>query len=118
MDSLLDELKELGVDTEEACQRVMGKTDFYERMLKKFVATALDLEVMSYLQEGDYEKALEHAHTMKGVTGNLSLTPLFSAYTDIVAALRANENEKAKQLLEDILPVQESIIACIERSTS
>lgn len=112
---LISELQALGVNTHEAVERFNNNSALYVKMLGKFTGAVEGLEVMPYLESGDLEKAVTNAHTLKGVTGNLSLTPLYKAYTDIVALLRANDPDKAKQILSDILPVQSDIIACIEK---
>jgi hypothetical protein len=111
--NLLQELNNLGVDTEDALKRFMNNTSLYERMLGKLPKNIGELEVMPYLETGNYSQALTNAHTIKGVTGNLSVTPLFTGYTNIVALLRQNEPEKAKSVLEEILPIQNQIISCI-----
>lgn len=115
--NLTDELKELGVNIDEALKRFMNNSALYIKMLGKLTSTVSELEVMPFLENGNYDKALENAHTLKGVTGNLSITPLYTAYTDIVALLRENNPEKAKSVLEGILPVQEKIISCIRENT-
>ena len=114
---IIAELNALGVNTDEALTRFMKNTALYVRMLGKFPAAVKDADVMACFEAEDHEKALAAAHTLKGVTGNLSLTPLFTAYTDIVALLRADEPDKAEAVLKDILPVQEKIIACIEKNS-
>ncbi|MBD5501652.1 MAG: hypothetical protein HDR10_10710 [Lachnospiraceae bacterium] len=113
--SLLDDLKELDVNTDEGLGRFMNNAALYEKMIKKFNATVADLEVMPHFESGDLDKALTNAHTLKGVTGNLSLTPLYTAYTEIVTQLRANNPEQAKEKLAEILPIQKKIIECIEK---
>ncbi len=112
---LISELGELGVNTNDAMQRFMGNEALYERMLKKLPPVVAQQEVMKYLEEGDYETALVNAHTLKGVMGNLSVTPLFDAYTDIVAFLRENAPEKAKERMQGVLDVQEKVVACIDK---
>ncbi len=114
---LIAELETLGVNTTEALARFMNNSGLYVRMLGKFPAAVKDADVLTHFQAKDYETAVATAHTLKGVTGNLSLTPLFKAYTDIVALLRANEPDKAEAILTEILPVQEKIIACIEKNS-
>lgn len=113
---LLSELEALGVDTEDALKRFSGNSNLFIRMIGKFPASAEGLEVLSFMKEGDYATAVSNAHTLKGVTGNLSITPLYTAYTEIVNRLRANEPDKAMKILEDILPVQEKIINCIKEN--
>ena len=63
----------------------------------------------------DYNEVIEKTHALKGVAGNLSITPLYEAYTKIVDLLRAGKPEEARPVLAQILPVQEEIVACIER---
>lgn len=113
--SLINELKELGADVNDGLNRFMNNSSLYETCLRKFIAAAKNLEVLPCFETGDYEKAVNNAHTLKGLTGNLSITPLYSAYTEIVAMLRNNETENAKKTLMDIIPVQEKIIECIEK---
>ncbi len=114
--SLIEELKELGANTDEALNRFMNNQALYERMLRKLPASVKELNVMKALEEGDTETAFTAAHTIKGVTGNLSLTPLYRAYSDIVAYLRGGEPESAKAVLERILPLQRKMIQCIEKN--
>ena len=113
---LLTELQALGVNTQEAVERLNNNSAFYIKMLGKFTGELENHEVMSYIESGDLEKAVTNAHTLKGLTGNLSLTPLYKAYTDIVACLRDNDPENAKKLLSDILPIQSDIVACLEKN--
>lgn len=112
---LLTELKELGVKTDEALVRFMNNAALYERMLLKFPPNIEKLEVLSYIDSGDYDTAVTNAHTIKGVVGNLSLTPLYTAYTEIVNLLRAGNPEGARQMLVETLPIQEQIVSCIKK---
>lgn len=112
---LLGELKALGVNIDEGMERMMGNTSLYERMLGKFVKMMKDLEVSPDFDENDYAGIIEKAHTIKGASGNLSVTPVYEAYTEIVDLLRSAKPQQAKEVLKNILPVQEEILACIEK---
>ncbi len=112
--SLLDELGGYGADIQDGLNRFANHSALYEKMLKKFPDAVKKTEVNSYFQAGDYETALANAHTLKGMTGNLSLTPLYTAYTDVVALLRQGNPAEARAVFERMLPVQEKIIACIQ----
>lgn len=111
---LISALKELGANTDEALARFMNNSELYVKMLGKFPAAVKDANVPAHFEAKDYESAVSAAHTLKGVSGNLSLTPLFKAYTEIVNLLRAGENDTAEVLLNEILPTQEKILNCIE----
>lgn len=113
--SKIDDLKALGVNVDEALERFMGNGALYEKMLNKLTAAVKDVQVLPFFEAGDHKTALENAHALKGVTGNLSVTPLYKGYTEIVDELRAGNPEKARQVLDDMLPVQEQIIECIEK---
>lgn len=112
---IIEELKALDVNTDEALLRFMNNSELYKKMLLKFPPNIEKLEVMSFIDAGDYKTATENAHTIKGVTGNLSLTPLYTGYTEIVNLLRADKPDEARKILVDLLPVQEQIISCINK---
>lgn len=112
---LLTELKGMGTNIDEGIERCMNNVGLYEKLLKKVPQNMEKLEVLSYFESGDYETALMNAHTIKGVSGNLSLTPLFSAYSDIVNLLRADKPDEAKKILVGILPLQGQIVDCIKK---
>jgi HPt (histidine-containing phosphotransfer) domain-containing protein len=114
MNSNLESLKSLGANIDEAMQRFMNNESLYERMLGKFVKNAAEVEVLTYFDSGDLKTALENAHTLKGVTGNLSLTPLYKGYTEVVALLREEKPDEARKALEELLPVQDKIVDCIK----
>lgn len=112
---LLDELKTYDVNIDEGLERMMGNSSLYERMLIKFVKVMNDLEVDPDFDNNDYAEIIEKTHTIKGASGNLSVTPIYKAYTEIVDLLRGDKPDEAKEVLRNILPVQKEILACIEK---
>ena len=114
--SMVSELQELGADVNDAMQRFMNNASLYERMLGKLPATVNDKPVMEFIEAGDIKTAIENAHTLKGVMGNLSVTPLYKAYPEITNLLREDKPEEAKRVLEECLPIQEQVMTCIENN--
>lgn len=113
--SLTEELKALGADTEEGLERVMGDGPLYEMMLGMFIDTLRDNPIALEEFEGDDPEALiRKVHLLKGTTGNLALTPLFTGYNTALQLLREGAAEAAKAEFERILPVQEQFVACIK----
>lgn len=47
----------------------------------------------------DYKDMIEKAHAIKGEAGNLSITPVYEAYTEIVNLLRADQPAQAREVL-------------------
>lgn len=113
--SLLEELNELGVNTQEALARMNGNASLYERMLVKFVDLMKKTDIDPDFDCNDYDDIIELTHTVKGVSGNLSITPVYEAYSEIVRLLRAGQPEEAKEVLAGIIPVQTEILNCIEK---
>ncbi len=112
---LFEELREIGVDVDDGIDRVMGNAGLYQRMLVKLCEMLKNLPAESAFDEDDISALIEKIHAVKGSTGNLSVTPLYIAYMEILTLLRENKPKRAKAVFEDILPVQNKIIACIEK---
>ena len=90
--SMMEELNALGANTKEGMDRVMGDADLYKMMLGIFV----DSLQADPVREEEFDGAglddlCRKVHTLKGTTGNLSLTPLFDAYMEILGLLRAGQ---------------------------
>ena len=114
--SFFDELRALGVNVDEGLKRINGNENLYKRLLGSFLK-AIDANYVSAdFDFHDYQDVIEKTHALKGTSGNLSLTPIYEAYTQIVDLLRAGKPEEAQPILEKILPVQEEIIQCIKRN--
>lgn len=112
---LIEELKALGVNTEEAVARMAGNVSLYERMLVKFLDMMKNSSVQPDFDRNDYADIIESAHAIKGASGNLSLTPVYEAYSEVVRLLRANQPEEANKVLKKVMPVQTEIMNCIEK---
>lgn len=115
----LEQAAEKGINVDDALQRFMGNEALLEKMLKKLPETVYpsryggngqDLEVAAFLKSGDTTTALANAHTLKGIMGNLSITGLYQAYTDIVTALREGRPTDAEDILTAISGTQKDLL--------
>jgi len=114
--NLTEELKTLGVDTDEGLDRVMGDASLYEMMLGMFVDAIQDNPItLEEFGSDDQEALIRKVHTLKGTTGNLSLTPLFMGYNQALTLLRSGQSAQARAEFEKVLPIQEKIVDCIRR---
>ena len=113
--SLIDELKALGVNTDEAIERMNGSVSLYEKLLVKFSDMMKKSMIQPDFDCDDYDNITETAHAIKGVAGNLSILPIYEAYSEIVKLLRNQQPEQAKVVLEKVIPIQNTIIHCIEK---
>lgn len=112
---LFEELKQLGVDIDGGLARLAGNERLYKKLLGSF-AKAIHVYYVDVDFDGiDYSEEIEKTHAIKGAAGNLSVTPIYEAYTKIVDLLRTDQPEEARKILADILPLQEDIVQCIEK---
>lgn len=112
--SLFEELKALGVDIDGGLKRLGGNEKLYTRLLGSFLKAIKTYAIQPDFDCNEYTDVIEKAHALKGTAGNLSITPVYESYTEIVNLLRAGNPEEAKVILEKVLPVQEEIVHCIE----
>ena len=114
--NLMEELNALGANTKEGMGRVMDDADLYKMMLGMFVDSLNAEPVREEEFDGaDLDELCHKVHTLKGTTGNLSLTPLFEAYMEILTLLRAGNAAEAKKLYVKMAPVQQAFVDCINR---
>ena len=115
--SMIDELKGMGLDIDEGLDRVLGDESLYEMMLGMFVDSVRDNPVQAEdFDKGDLDELIKQVHTLKGVTGNLALTPLYDGYNQALTLLRAGKPKEAKAEYEKLAPVQTNILDCIKRN--
>lgn len=118
MNQLLEELRKLGVNVDEGIARLNGNESLYTRLLGSFTGAIKSYYVAPDFDGTDYGDAAEKAHAIKGAAGNLSVTPVYEAYSRIVSLFREGKPEEARAVLMEVLPVQEEITACIEKYRS
>ena len=91
----------LGGDYEE----VLGRL-YSEALVKKFVGKVLADQSFSSLESTlkakNYEEAFRAAHTLKGVSQNLSFTKLYQSSHEITEALRTKKYDQALQLFSTV----------------
>ena len=111
-----DELRGLDVNVDEGLERVMGDGDLYAMMLDMFV-TAIDTTPIQpeEFDGGALDELIGKVHTLKGTTGNLSIQPLFTRYTQALGLLREGKSAEAKAVYLELLPFQEKVLDCIKR---
>lgn len=91
-----------GLNTALGLRRVLGRTDQYIAMLRKFISGQRDFTatIQAALAQGDLNTAERIAHTLKGVAGNIGATSLQQS----AAALETRLREKqARPLLDEAL---------------
>lgn len=108
-----EQLAAAGIDVAGALERFVGNEALLERMLQRFTGDADYAQLLAAADRRDAEEALRAAHTLKGLTGNLSMTALCPLFTRQVELLRAGDPDGAYALLPEITRAYERIVGAI-----
>jgi len=102
------DVKQFYLDTNgsynDALSRMMNDA-LIVRMISKFMSGGSVQNLVSLYENKDYRALFSAAHTLKGVAGNLSLTPLFEIACTITEATR---NEDGANLDKEINELKEA----------
>lgn len=91
MKEFKDVFTSYGGDYEPTMERMMGNQKLYIKFLDQLLADENIGKLEQALQEENLKAAFEAAHALKGVVGNLGLTPLYESTCDIVEPLRRGD---------------------------
>ena len=91
-----------GIDAADALDRMMGSEALLVRFLGRFLEDATYQTLRQAVEGADWDKALAASHTLKGMSGNLSMTVLYGLFTRQVALLRAGQSREAAALMPAI----------------
>lgn len=109
----IDSLREYGAAVDEGLARCMNNEAFYLKLVGKVLNDAAFATLRTAVEAGDKDAAFEAAHQLKGVLGNLSLTPMYEPVAEMTELLRARADaeymvfvdkiEAQKKILEDMV---------------
>ena len=108
-------LTEAGINVESAMKRFMGNGALYRMMLEKFLSEESFQDLTEVVACGNGEKALERAHTLKGICGNLSMDWLYELFSEQVSLMRAGKWEEAYHMMPDITEKYENVVTGIKK---
>lgn len=107
-------LKQAGVDIDGALERFMGNTEMYMKFLKKFEKDRNFVLLRAAMDEDDAEAAFSASHTLKGLTGNLSVMKLHGLFSKQVEFLRSNDFDSAKKMMPEIENEYRVLVSLVE----
>lgn len=107
----IEKLNDFGANTEEGLGRCYGNEALYLRLVGMIPAEASFDKLQSALDSNDLDGAFEAAHALKGVLGNLSLTPMYEVCSEMTELLRARTDMDYTPLLNNLLEKKEALSA-------
>lgn len=106
----IEKLKEFGVDTKEGLTRCMNMESFYFKMIQMGLSDAHFESLAESLEKGNLEEAFEAAHALKGILGNLALTPIYNPLADMTEMLRAKEEADYVTIYKPIKEMRDKLL--------
>lgn len=110
----LSSLEELGVNTREGMERCLNNEQFYLRLVKKSTEDENCEKLRDALEKNDLDAAFTLAHTLKGVYGNLALTPLFEIVNEMTELLRARTQTDYSAMTSALIEKKNALKALCE----
>ncbi|MEG0330221.1 MAG: Hpt domain-containing protein [Longicatena sp.] len=94
MKELLLKLKAYGADVDGAMERFLEDIELYQSCFNTYLEDEAFVKLGEALNKQEYDRAFEYAHTLKGITGNMGLTPLYQVICSMVEDLRIHKNDQ------------------------
>lgn len=107
----IDILNEFGANTAEGLARCMDNEEFYLKMVTMGIADERFDSLKEVLEKKDLDEAFEVCHALKGVVGNLALTPIYEPISDMTELLRVRKDMDYMPLYEKIKAEHDRLLA-------
>ncbi|MEF9961928.1 MAG: Hpt domain-containing protein [Erysipelotrichaceae bacterium] len=106
MKDRMEQLKLYGADIEGTMNRFLNDEDLYISCFETFLKDEAFAKLGNAIQKNDFQSAFDYAHTLKGVAGNMGLTPMYQIISKMVEELR---NKHYDSLNEDYQLIMEQL---------
>ncbi|HVO65037.1 MAG TPA: AAA family ATPase [Syntrophales bacterium] len=106
-----------GIDIHAALERLGGNRELFKRLLLRFSSDYADVKdkIKAALSHNDMDTAVRLAHTVKGVSGNLSANDLHAAASELEKSIRRKIMENLDNLLEDFDQALRQVLESVTR---
>ncbi|MEG0020041.1 MAG: Hpt domain-containing protein [Oscillospiraceae bacterium] len=107
-------LEKAGINYNEGVQRFSNNTALYEKFLTKFVADETMDSCRNAIASKDFDSILKTVHTLKGVSGNLSMNVLYKRCAVIVEGIRSGDSQRLDDVFEQFNDVEQAYTLVIQ----
>lgn len=102
MANKIEKLRNWGCDIDGAFERFLNDGDLYDECLMMFVEDENIDALKDHINDKDQQVPFVIVHTLKGVTGNLGLTPLYESLVILCENLRNNKYDPKSGIYERV----------------
>ncbi len=108
----VEQLRKWGANVDEALVRCLNNEAFYLKMVAMTLADGNFDALKTAMDAGDISRAFAAAHSLKGTTGNVALTPIYEPICALTELLRGKDApaEGGDALLEQIMTAREKAL--------
>ena len=108
----IEKLKAYGANVDEGLCRCMNNETFYLRLVNMAANDAGFERLRTALEKNDRKEGFEAAHALKGMLGNLALTPVAKPASELTEMLRTETGSEtdSQALMEEILTQREKLL--------
>lgn len=110
----IEKLNKYGANTKEGLERCLNKEDFYFRLIDKAINDDSFIRLKTEIENKNYNEGFKIAHSLKGVLGNLSITPLYEIVYELTELLRIEKNIDYSNYLNKLLIKREELLELIK----
>lgn len=114
----IDILKNAGIDYDSGYERFSGLDAVYQKFLRMFPEDSSYRETVEAIKNNNIEKAFSSAHTLKGTSGNLSLSELYRTASLLVEDLRNKKTDNLTELLDNVTKAYEKVVKAIKEASA
>ena len=107
----IEKLNAFGANTTEGLERCCGNQALYLRLVNMVPSEKNSEGLKTPLEAGDLDSAFQSAHALKGVLGNLSLTPMYKKSVEITELLRSRTQTDYAPLLAELFEMKDELAA-------
>lgn len=111
---MADALAAYSINYTDAMARMLNNGALFKQLAMHYLDDANYAALAADMEAGEYESAYNHAHTLKGVAGNLSFSTLHGLAAQLCDALSADDVETAATLMEPVKEAHERVRAGLE----
>lgn len=101
-ETLTDKLASYGIDYIDAMDRMDDDADLYKTLAMKYLDNSNYADLVASMEMKDFDEGYKAAHSLKGISGNLSFNDLFKVAAAMSDALKQGEYQAAEKMLPDL----------------
>ena len=114
-DETRDLLEAAGVHVASVMERFMNNDALLERFMRKFKDDPNYKELLDAVEKKDTERAFAASHTLKGVSGNLSLIDLQNKVSEQCELFRAGDMAAGAAMMDSVTAEYERIVSALDK---